>query len=221
MHRSVVPCSDPSIPELRPAVQELSSTTNLTLDRLRDMECDPVIVAKLSAQLHLDPEATKALLVAADGDPETAVAIHVGYNGGEMLAPASMAELAQVEEGKRQSPDDPESKRARESALPASGPGRVTLLNVPPSAPVVNLNKNEPIYICLKTQRTVQTAPHPRYDEAAWQLFQEDPACKVHIPFLYGISREAFHTRRVKQRKEILSGQGFMLDVLDHSVPPR
>jgi len=39
---------------------------------------------RLSERLGIDVDSASALLIAADGDEETAVAVHIGYNGGDL-----------------------------------------------------------------------------------------------------------------------------------------
>lgn len=73
----------------------------------------------LATALKIDVDAAAALLAAADGDPETAVAIHVGYNGGELPAEFDLASLSAKEGAKREGEGDAESLRA--AAADAAG----------------------------------------------------------------------------------------------------
>ena len=75
----------------------------------------------VAARCGLDADAAAALLAAADGDVDTAVAIHVGYNGGDLVN--DLGALADAEADKRARPDDPESRRERERACAASSTG--------------------------------------------------------------------------------------------------
>ena len=72
-------------------------------------------VAAVAARCRLDAGSAAALLAAADGDVETALAIHVGYNGGELLGDGdALGAMAEAEAAKRARPDDAEAARARD-----------------------------------------------------------------------------------------------------------
>jgi hypothetical protein len=73
----------------------------------------------LARMLQIDTDAAAALLAAADGDPETAVAIHVGYNGGALPDGVDLGALTMAEGEKRARADDPEALRA--AAADAAG----------------------------------------------------------------------------------------------------
>lgn len=79
---------------------------------------DEADVEQLSVRCGLDLDSAAALLAAADGDIDTALAIHVGYNGGDLqdcLGEGRLEDLASSEAAKRARPEDLESARAQKA----------------------------------------------------------------------------------------------------------
>ena len=100
----------------------------------------------VAARCGLDADSAAALLAAADGDVETALAIHVGYNGGELAAlGGALDELADAESAKRARADDPEMARVAAAAAATATAG-VAIPAVPPaSAPAPAAASAEPL----------------------------------------------------------------------------
>mmetsp|Transcript_10851 Transcript_10851/g.16364 ORF Transcript_10851/g.16364 Transcript_10851/m.16364 type:complete len:124 (-) Transcript_10851:88-459(-) len=71
-------------------------------------------ISRLMERLGVDEEAASALLVAGDGDVETALAVYVGYNGGDVASVGDLGGLVDSEASKRQREDDPESNRVKQ-----------------------------------------------------------------------------------------------------------
>ena len=71
-----------------------------------------VMVEALARILQIDTDVAAALLAAGDGNPETAIAIHVGYNDGVLPDGVDLAALSLVEGERRARADDPEALRA-------------------------------------------------------------------------------------------------------------
>lgn len=70
------------------------------------------MAAELAAALGIDVDAAGALLAAADGDCDTAIAIHVGYNGGELPEGMDLGAVTEAQSAERGKEGDPEALRA-------------------------------------------------------------------------------------------------------------
>ena len=79
----------------------------------------------LSAQLNIDRAAAEALLIASDGDMQTAIATLIGYNGGS-FGTVDIASLADSEGEKRLRADDPESMRCAKMDKESIGAAETT-----------------------------------------------------------------------------------------------
>lgn len=121
------------------------------------------MAAELAKRTGLDTDSAAALLAAADGDAETALAIHVGYNGGDIASACGddggLAALADAEATKRGQSYDLETARA--TAAAASDAGAVgnhhrTVLDPEPEPDLASTGDTEQQQLAQQLQAKTQ-----------------------------------------------------------------